>query len=187
MGVEEARSISAHPDELSEHGDEILTLLTNVVIHDGHQPARQQARALAIRILGHLQLDASLGHLGAVLDDPAEPASQRAAAADAIGLIGDQASAKVLRLHLDDPNPLVRRTAAIALGDIAPPKAEKWLRRQLRDESDASVRKSLQLAIDSVTGTDGVQPDSDGVEEVAENQTRLWSPPLMGGRVTLLP
>ena len=86
-------------------------------------------------------------HLSAVMLNMGEPAGLRAAAATALGRIGDAVSSPSLGEALNDPAPEVRYAAALALGRIPADGAATRLSRALRSDPSWWVRYAAVLAL----------------------------------------
>jgi hypothetical protein len=106
--------------DIARHRDDMAALLGQVIRHDGRRASRQRERAAAIRIAGHFQLVEAEPLLMEILASRAEDPRQRAAAADALGLMRSERAIALLMTHLRDSHGIVRESAAGALGVIAP-------------------------------------------------------------------
>jgi len=120
FGADAAATVDAQLEELKEYHAEVTRLLLQVVVHDGRRPERRQARALALRLLGHLHIGEALPTLAALLEARHEPPTQRMAAADAMGLLRDEKAEACLLRHLGDPDPRIRRAVVVAPAEHRP-------------------------------------------------------------------
>jgi alkyl hydroperoxide reductase subunit AhpC len=104
-----------------------------------------QVRSLALRDLVALALR-DPGAVVAGLED--RDLHVRCLAAAALGVAGARDAIEALeRAVSNDPEPIVRIYAAIALGEVPSPGSVPLLRARLAEESDADVRHQLELAV----------------------------------------
>jgi len=81
----------------------------------------------------------------------------RQIAAMTLGVLGDDSAAEVLSRRLrDDPDPVVRSQAAIALGQIGAPRES--VAAPLEDEKDTDVRHQCAVALDRIRKNEPVEP-----------------------------
>ncbi|MBS0210452.1 MAG: HEAT repeat domain-containing protein [Planctomycetes bacterium] len=111
------------------------------------------ARGGAAEVLSQLGPEAksALPALNAALGDPA--ADIRAEVLAAIGAIGPEAGAMVSALSTvltNDPSPMVRHNAAVALGSINPLAGKPALQKAAKSDADDAVRNAAQKALDKL-------------------------------------
>ena len=105
-------------------------------------------RAAAIRALGRLGGGRAETLAEECLADPAD--GVRAAALDAVVSLGDATQApRILDLLSHDPSPLVRERAALAVGNLQVPGAERALALACAGSQPAPVRAAAVLALGS--------------------------------------
>jgi HEAT repeat protein len=95
--------------------------------------ANPEERATALRLMGDLKDDRSLGILLNAITDP-QP-SVRGAAASALGDLGKVEGITALQHALEDKIPAVRTSAAIGLGDLHAKESKPALTRALSDQN----------------------------------------------------
>jgi len=100
--------------------------------------------------------DALLHMLGNLREKP----RIRAAAAEALGSLGDRESVPKLAAHLSDRSPEVRLFCAFALGELRDPRAIRTLQRVAgtdhgRVRTYGTVGKAAQSAIEAIRGARG--------------------------------
>jgi len=155
FGPDAAATVDAQLEELKEYHAEVTRLLLQVVVHDGRRPERRQARALALRLLGHLHIGEALPTLAALLEARHEPPTQRMAAADAMGLLRDEKAEACLLRHLGDPDPRIRRAVVVALGHCGTPRALEALQKEAPAEHRPLLQKALVGAVEALEARHG--------------------------------
>lgn len=129
---------------------EAVQRLLNMVDRD----PTKSVRLAALHALGMIGSSISTPGLIRVLEDPSEDAEVRADAAEASAHVGDERIVDALIDSLSDSSPLVRYSAAYALGEQGDPKAVPSL-TELASHDDAetkwgSVASSARRALESI-------------------------------------
>lgn len=158
FGIENLSAAGVKAEHIQQYRAELAVILTAIVRHNGRNPSRRQARAAAMRLLGHLRIRGAAGLLAQVLQAPHELPTQRAAAADAIGFMRERQGEKVLLEHLNDPHPAVQRSVAAALGWTAGAGAIAALEQARRSAADPAVQRAAHEAIRRIEQRLGREP-----------------------------
>ena len=147
--------------------------LVSLLAQDEDASARE--RWVAIRTLGKIGGDRSRNILGTLLDNP-QPA-MRAAAASAVGDMGDTEFVGKLCVLVDDPAVIVRAAAAGALGTLGQSEAVPHLSDAIEDKKSTFrgqapwVRKHYVVALGAIGHTSAypalLRTLDDGDPEVA--------------------
>jgi HEAT repeat protein len=96
------------------------------------------------------------------LDNP-DPRVRRSAAEALVGQPASEASAQLLSLLEADPDPLVRRAAAVVLGHLDDPSSRDVLAEVIQDpNTHPLVREAAEQAYQSL-------PDTDEPAEISED------------------
>lgn len=122
---------------------------------EGLPPASGLLDSPELQEVVDLQVRRDGAALTRLLDAP--EASIRARAALALASVQDQRALEPLSARLTDPDPIVRRHAAFALGQLALPEGGGFLVDALRGEADGGVRRSLLEAIGKRAGIAAVE------------------------------
>lgn len=108
------------------------------LVYQLHESAGERERVSAARLLADLRSPVATTELINILEEDASP-SVRAAAADALGSIGEPEAAEPLAKALLDPEPDIQSCAARALGHIGDSSSVAPLVRGLRSASPDAV------------------------------------------------
>lgn len=127
-----------------------LTILLSVL-----RDPSEELRAHAAYVLGSARLDTETrdevrAALLAKLSDSAS--GVRRQAVESLGLLGPGEGTLAVARLLDDPEPSVQASAAIALGRLADPRAVPALTRAMQSQLEAKVLTSIVEAIASLKG-----------------------------------
>lgn len=158
FGSEQLKAAGIGSRDLVRYRAEITELLAQVVRFDGRRPSRRKHRVSALRLMGYLRCDDHASLFGTVLLAREEPPTVRAAAADALGLIGDAGQRELLRSCLDDPNASVRLAAVVALGRTGTLEEIDRLKRVAVLEDQRRVRMAAARAVTEVERRVGKAP-----------------------------
>jgi hypothetical protein len=128
---------------LAKLGDDAAIRSLEAAAREGNS-ARQ---ALSISALGQAGVRGSAPMLRDLLANPDAAMPVRAAAAEALGLVGDPASVPALRTALEDEWLLVRLNAAAALRRLGDPAGDRTLHETVAgDAKDLKLRAARALA-----------------------------------------
>ena len=130
--------------EIAKHRDEATLLLARVVRDDGRRASRQRHRSAALRLLGHLKATDQVELLLTVAHHEGEPVTTRAAAFDALGMLGLPELADVVARSIDDDDDRIANRAVRALGLLGGPDHLADLERRL-DEGPPDARSRALL------------------------------------------
>jgi HEAT repeat protein len=113
----------------------------------GLRDASVDARMAAVRAAARPRAVAGIASLSGVMLRLDEPAQLRAAAAFALGRIGDRVAAAALGEALKDPVPDVRYAAALSLGHLPADGVATRLERVLRTDPEWQPRYAAAIAL----------------------------------------
>jgi hypothetical protein len=135
----------ASVDAWAELGPETRTLLVDL-LDDEAVRSRDTTLHRVIEVIGRLGIHRGIGPLTAILTDSSESNVTRAAAANALGRIGDPAALDALISVVSVKDDMVRRQVAMALGRIERESVMPHLVELSRDKSPA-VAEVAEAAI----------------------------------------
>lgn len=130
------------------------------------------ARAEAARRLGERKERAAIPHLGALLLQSNEDEDARAAAAIALGRIGDWRSAAFLRRSAGDASRKVRFASALALGKVRDPEGLRALEQVSLRDAHWWVRYAAAVALGGTRDPAAVPPLARAAREDLRWQVR---------------
>jgi len=165
------RALKADPDASVAHAaGATLKRFTrrDQVSSDTKRRRMSSARLYAERVEARVSMDRA--RLLPMLEDPRD--SVRAAAARALGELGDEKSAGDVAMLVEDPFPAVRRAAAWSLGASATPGASDILIPLLQDE-DVGVRAVAASALGELCDIDCAEPLADALSSDSSAEVRL--------------
>jgi peroxiredoxin len=148
--LDRVRSHSFHPvDEKSFTIDRDLREEGIANLSDDDWRVRQ----LAVRDLVRAGSDAIPGIARGLQDDDVQV---RYVCATAIGVLGDDAPTEELEAVVrNDPDPLARSAAVVALGQVEAERSLELLRDHLETETSKDVRHQIELAVDQIAKGSG--------------------------------
>jgi HEAT repeat protein len=129
--------------------DDDLRLLVQIARErrSGTNPLLRRAAVTALGTFQHLEAVETLTRLAA---SEVEHEGLRGAALVALAGASPSLTPGIVRKHVDDPSPLVRQAAAIALGRSGRPEAAEVLAELVRGEKIAAVRERAAAAAESL-------------------------------------
>jgi hypothetical protein len=137
------KSAGVSKRDVAEHRAEIVSVLREIL--NEPDPERNLHRTVAIVLLGELAQEEALSDLGEVISSPFESKGARGWAALAISRNTGPKGGELLRKHLDDPSPAVRRRVIKGLALNGAQSALPELVRIAReDPSDETARCALE-------------------------------------------
>lgn len=138
-------------EALAVDGEELRDAVASVpsasTLQAGLRAPRIDDRLVAVRAAAQPREVASIPYLAAALLRLDEPARLRAAAALALGRIGDRVAVPALAEGLKDPMPEVRYAVALSLGRLPADGVATRLERVLRTDPAWQVRYAAVIAL----------------------------------------
>ena len=178
FGKEQLAAAGVQLRDVARYRDELATLLAQVIQYDGRRASRQRERAAAMRILGHAKIVEGEPLLTEIVASRDEDPRQRAAAADALGLMRAEGAVGTLVAQLHDSHPVVRESAARALGVVAPVETITELKTIASRMDDP---RALEIAIRAIEtrhgGGKAVEPPGKARPGRRSRLTRLMEIP----------
>jgi hypothetical protein len=151
LGEAQFQAAGTSVREIAEQRDSATYLLERVVRNDGRRARRQRHRSAALRLLGHLHAAGQAELIAEIARSPNEPVTNRAAAFDALGMLGDPAATDVVVGHVEDEDDRIATRAIWALGHLGGPEDLADLEARL-ERTPAGARYEATLGAVAALG-----------------------------------
>jgi hypothetical protein len=189
FGDEVLESAGVGRRDVAEHRAEIVSVLRQILAEpDSERGVRRNG---AIVLLGELAKEEALPDLQAVLNSPLESRGARGWAALAMGRNTGPKGGEILRKHLDDPSPAVRRRVIKGLELNGAKSALPELIRIARDDTgDETARRALEAVralekrykLKPAGITERKRRERKGGETVPDEESRVRGRPIISRR-----
>jgi len=127
--------------------DSLNSVPTAELLERGLRERSEKARLAAVQSAAFPRNVSAVPHLAGVMLRIDQPAELRAAAALALGRVGDRVAVPALSEALKDPAPEVRFAAALSLGKLPADGVETRLERVLRYDPSWQTRYAAAIAL----------------------------------------
>jgi hypothetical protein len=147
FGVAQFEAAGTSVREIVDERDSAIYLLGRVVRYDSRRAVRQRHRSAALRLLGHLRAADQSELIVEIVRSSDEPVTVRAAALDALGMLGDSATVDLVARYVDDEDERIAARALWALGRLGGHAHLADLERRLEHEKSPARYDAILEAV----------------------------------------